>query len=71
MEISSQFQGPALLSFGKQPSVPNESEVGWNPVCLERIENLKSLMSLPRKETRYLDPILCIVNKSLCLVKLC
>jgi len=39
MEMSSQVQGPALLYFGKQPSVPIDSEVGWNPVWLESLEN--------------------------------
>jgi len=41
MEMSSQVQDPGLLSFGKQPSVLIESEVGWNPVCLESLENIK------------------------------
>jgi hypothetical protein len=41
MEMISQFQGPTLLSFGKQTSVPIKSDVGWNPVCLESLENIK------------------------------
>jgi hypothetical protein len=62
MEMSSQFQGPALLSFGKQPFVPIESEVGWNPVCLESLEDIKiSCRCRERKHdtsTRY--PVLYI-----------
>jgi hypothetical protein len=51
MEMSSQVQGPALISCGKQPSVPIESEIVWNPVCLESLENIKSHVAAAKGNT--------------------